>query len=252
MLGSDVVSQRHCRNCEGDACERCASRERNSRTTVAATFKVIESVPGDFKVYHAPVRVLPHKQPARGKRKKKNLVGVPRKGYFKEKKYATVKLIETEVGTGVGARKDFEEGELICFYGATQVVSSENLDTVAGQKRAGLKNTSYLLATEEGWFNGGTDFEKRLGRLGSFANACTGRFTPTKKNSLQPNAYYDEDEKTRLPIVRALTKICKGQEIVTCYGWTPRTWKRNLLREQLAKDKETLVSAKQRLDFGEE
>jgi hypothetical protein len=242
-----------CRGCKGPECDRCAMKARLLTTTIAATFKPIRNLAGDFKVYHAPTRVLPHKQSARGKRKKKNMVGIPRKGYHKEKKYASLKLVATEVGTGVAARKNFEEGECISFYGAAQVLSSANLDTVSGQKRAGLKNTSYLLATEEGWFNGGTAFEKRVGRLGSFANACTGRFTPSKKHELKPNAYYDEDPKTRLPVVRALTKIQKGEEIVTCYGWTPRTWKRNLLREQIEKEKKDAATllTKKRLDFSE-
>jgi hypothetical protein len=240
-----------CRGCSCSAagtCRRCTGRlltqqslEENNKAKVE--FRVIKGVPGDFKAYTGPTKPFNRStsyKPARGKRKKKNFVGLRRKGYHKEKKHAPVKLVSTEVGTGIAARRDFQERELITFYGGVEIHTKENLDTVTGQKRAGIKNTSYLLATEKGWINGGTEMEKKCGRLGSFANASTGRTTPSKKRPMEPNAFYDEDETTGLPVLRALTKINKGDEIVTCYGWTPRTWKRNLMREhQQAKKTKT-------------
>jgi hypothetical protein len=152
---------------------------------------------------------------------------MPRKKAASEKKYALLKLIPTEVGTGVQARKDIEVNQKVAEYGSEKIITHLDLGTVRGQKLSGIsaKDVTYLMKVsgqKNTWVQGGSDTEKRMGRFGAFINDPRGR-RGLDGVPLAPNVEFREDS-NGFPAVYAIAQIKKGDELLASYGWDEDVW----------------------------
>jgi hypothetical protein len=212
---------------------------------VGATREVIKHRKEDFKVRVGKVKPFAfgdttHKVPCRGKRKKCNMVTMPRKGIFADHKYAKAKLISTSVGTGVAARMPLEANTKVTVYGGVKIDTKHDLGTAWGQRLAGIKDTSYVMkaGTATGghvWYDGGTEYEAKKGRLGCFINDPRGRMDPSG-TPLEANVIFREDS-NGLPAVYTLKPVDRNEELLADYGWSDSVWEANLAKEKRQKTK---------------
>lgn len=186
----------------------------------------------DLKSYKVPQRPFDwhsFRKKAFGKRGVKKTLCLRRKRYCTEQKKMKVKMVKTRFGRGLIARCQISQGELVVCYGGLKITSSENLGTAAGRKRAGVTDMSYLLRLENGEYRqGGIPEDIARGRLGSMANDPYG-------SNREPNVFFAEDPDDPKAggeaFLVSMRSIEKGEEILVDYGWTPRTWKRILHKE---------------------
>jgi hypothetical protein len=180
-----------------------------------------------------------HKKRGPGNRKPSNFVGRKKKHYWSERKAAPVKMIDTPVGRGVAARKNFAVDELVVEYGGILVETGLNLNTSKGVKLAGLdEGASYLLQLaddvtgerKQQWRLGGFKRDAEIGLLGSYANDPYGRVSPVTGEPLLANVKYDMKE--GIPWLVCISPIKKDDEILVSYGWGPAVWKAHLEMER--------------------
>jgi hypothetical protein len=158
------------------------------------------------------------------------------KKLFAELKQPIVKLIMTEVGSGVAAKKDIGVGTRIGAYGSTRIVTQHNLGTKWGQRMAGITRTSYLMEMkgpdgESLWFDGGEKEEAKVGRLAAFINDPRGRFD-RDGSALEANAMFYEDPTDGMPTAYCIKPIKKGDEVLVSYGWDDDVWDTILASEK--------------------
>jgi hypothetical protein len=239
------IQFKSCRNCEGENCFRCANRATSMQQVFGAPRAPLLHLKGDLKRTTALATPfaygdITHKKPARGKRKKRNMVTLKAKGYCAEKKSAKLKLISTPVGTGVQSKIVFNVGEKVVVYGGEEILTNHNLGTPWGQKLAGIADAPYVMKaqTKDGkvrWFDGGSAWEAKKGRYGAFVNDPRGRVfedgTP-----MEANIIFCEDSND-LPAGYAIKQINVGDELLADYGWDDATWDANLRRDAEKKTK---------------
>ena len=182
-----------------------------------------------YKVPQRPYDCHSFRKKAFGKRGAKKTLCLRRKRYGTEQKKMKVKMVKTQFGRGLIARCPISQEELVVCYGGLKITSSENLGTAAGRKRAGVTDMSYQLRLENGEYRqGGIPEDIARGRLGSIANDPYG-------SNREPNVFFAEDPDDPKvggeAYLVSMRSIEKGEEILVDYGWTPRTWKRILQKE---------------------